>query len=78
MLRSFTLACVQVAIMEKCWALPQSIDWRGKGVVGPVQDMGQCPVPWAFAAAGAIQSAAAIKRGELTLLSVQVRTASVR
>lgn len=55
---------------------PPTLDWRTDGVVGPVPNQGACAADWAFAAVGAIQSAAAIKRGgngHLIALSSQVR-----
>lgn len=57
-------------------APPSSVDWRAKGVVGPVPNQGQCAADWAFASVGAVQSAAAIKRGQFVLLSVEVRSLS--
>jgi cathepsin L len=48
-----------------------SVDWRTKGVVGPVEDEGQCGSCWAFVTAESIASACAIKNGKLVLLSVQ-------
>jgi len=48
-----------------------SIDWRTKGVVNPVQNQGQCGSCWSFSAVGALESAFAIKTGELDKLSEQ-------
>jgi cathepsin L len=52
-------------------AVPDSVDWRTKGVVGPVENEGQCGSCWAFVTAESIASACAIKDGKLVLLSVQ-------
>jgi len=48
-----------------------SIDWRTKGVVNPVQNQGQCGSCWSFSAVGALESAYAIKTGTLAKLSEQ-------
>ena len=63
----------RAALRGQTSAVPASVDWRTTGVVGPVQNQGQCGSDWALVAAGAIQSAAAIKRGDrLVVLSSQV------
>lgn len=47
------------------------VDWRTKGVVGPVRDQGMCGACWAFSTIGTVESMAAIKTGKLDMLSVQ-------
>eukprot|EP00164_Ancoracysta_twista_P002751 GFYU01003658.1.p2 GENE.GFYU01003658.1~~GFYU01003658.1.p2 ORF type:complete len:369 (+),score=144.63 GFYU01003658.1:31-1107(+) len=51
--------------------LPDSIDWREKNVVGPVQNQGSCGSCWAFSAMEDIQSKHFMKTGEMVDLSVQ-------
>jgi hypothetical protein len=47
------------------------LDWRDKGVVGPVKNQGQCDVCYAFSATAAIESAWALETGHLVPLSEQ-------
>ena len=37
------------------WGIPQTLDWRDNGLVGPVHDQGGCNSCWAFAAAGSLE-----------------------
>ena len=47
------------------YTVPTSVDWRDQGVVNPVKDQGQCGSCWAFSCVAALESAHAIKTGEL-------------
>ena len=51
--------------------LPESVDWRTKGVVNPIKDQGQCGSCWAFSTIQAVESAVALKTGTLYNLSEQ-------
>lgn len=51
--------------------IPESIDWRTKGVVNPVKDQQQCGSCWAFSAVAAMESRNAIASGKLLSLSEQ-------
>jgi C1A family cysteine protease len=48
-----------------------SIDWRAKGAVNPVQNQGQCGSCWSFSAVGALEGAYAISTGNLLKFSEQ-------
>ncbi|XP_028025496.1 cathepsin O-like [Bombyx mandarina] len=62
---------VYVIIRKKRATLPLKVDWRTKGVIGPVRDQGLCGACWAFSTVGTIESMQAIKTGTLMPLSVQ-------
>lgn len=51
--------------------LPARLDWRDKGIVGPVQNQEACGSCWAFSVVGAVQSVHAMGGGPLQPLSVQ-------
>lgn len=51
--------------------VPAALDWRDKGVVGPVKDQGQCGASWAFSAIAAVESEYSIAHGSLLDLSEQ-------
>lgn len=40
---------------------PTSVDWREKGLIGPVLDQGYCSSSWAYAAITALETAYALK-----------------
>ncbi|KAF7268187.1 hypothetical protein GWI33_018649 [Rhynchophorus ferrugineus] len=52
-------------------AIPTSFDWRSKGVLNAVKDQGNCGSCWAFASVAVVESAYAIKTGNLLSLSEQ-------
>ncbi|KAJ0172569.1 hypothetical protein K1T71_011708 [Dendrolimus kikuchii] len=62
---------VYIIIRKKRATLPMKVDWRTKGVVGPVRDQGLCGACWAFSTVGTMESMAAIENGKLDTLSVQ-------
>lgn len=52
-------------------SVPESVDWRTKGVVSPVQDQGKAGTCYSFGTSCAVESAHAIKYGSLIKLSEQ-------
>ncbi|KRX00829.1 hypothetical protein PPERSA_02008 [Pseudocohnilembus persalinus] len=52
-------------------AVPDSIDWRSKGVVSPIQNQGSCGSCWAFSAIATLNSLHAIKEDSLVNFSEQ-------
>jgi C1A family cysteine protease len=52
-------------------SLPETWDWRSKGVVSNIRDQGQCGSCWAFSGTSTLESATAIKTGVLNDLSEQ-------
>ncbi|KAF4723625.1 hypothetical protein FOZ63_014389, partial [Perkinsus olseni] len=52
-------------------AAPTSVDWRGKGVLNPIKDQGQCGSCWAFSANGALEAQYAIATKKLLSFSEQ-------
>ena len=52
-------------------SLPSAVDWRERGAVARVKDQGLCGACWAFAAAGRVEGASAIRTGEMVAVSEQ-------
>lgn len=50
---------------------PESCDWRGKNVMTPVKNQGQCGSCWAFSTTETLESAIAIGKGPLNSFSEQ-------
>ncbi|KAG6440257.1 hypothetical protein O3G_MSEX001181 [Manduca sexta] len=62
---------IYIIIRKKRAALPMKVDWRTKGVIGPVKDQGLCGACWAFSTVGTMEAMRAINTGTLETLSVQ-------
>ncbi|KAL9668689.1 hypothetical protein QQ045_006227 [Rhodiola kirilowii] len=57
--------------LELVVEVPDSIDWRKKGAVGPVKKQGFCGSCWAFAVTAAVEGIHQIETGKLLDLSKQ-------
>ncbi|XP_063831915.1 cathepsin O-like [Ostrinia nubilalis] len=62
---------IDVIIRKRRAILPMQVDWRTKGVIGPIRNQGLCGACWAFSTIGTMESMAAITTGKLQPLSVQ-------
>lgn len=51
--------------------IPESFDWREKGVVSPVKNQGDCGSCWSFATAATLESQYLMKTGKTQILSEQ-------
>lgn len=51
--------------------LPESVDWRIKGIVGPIKRQGTCGSCWTFSAVAAMEGFHAHKTGKFVQLSEQ-------
>jgi cathepsin L len=57
--------------------LPDSVDWRTKGVTTPVKNQGGCGSCWAFSSTAALESHIAIQTGKLFSLSPQTMVSCI-
>nr|CAR31335.1 pro-asclepain f [Gomphocarpus fruticosus subsp. fruticosus] len=58
-------------LKEDVVELPDSVDWREKGVVFPIRNQGKCGSCWTFSAVASIETLNGIKKGHMIALSEQ-------
>jgi cathepsin L len=68
---SFKKTEPSVEYKQKKDDIPETLDWRTKGVCNEIRDQGMCGSGWAFASTAAMESTYAIQHSDLLSLSPQ-------